>query len=539
MEIITILDPDNGLNFEWRQPFIPTNQTYGAFVAIREWFMGMLKYGDFDSMVLYCPRTSYNDVAHNLEQIPSDYRKRVTLKDLRDLPTALEQDGDKIIHNPGQLAGVNLWRLRKNISPFPFPVTSLNHTFSYPWMRTTILDLLNEDILPCDGIICPSMSAANQLIELVNDVGKDIDETNREALIKRIITFPFGVDIHYFKPRNKIEVRQLLGLPENSEIFLWMGRLSPFDKADLTPLLRIFKKLKIENPDKNPILLVAGNDKYGYSSLLTELSVRLEINDSVLIWTELPTCIIPLLYSSADVFVSPVDNLHETFGISVLEAMSSGLPVIASDLSGYRELIREDSTGYLIKTRWSNIDRFLEPVEGINSWLESHFIASQSIVVDMEHFYKRMDLLLNNEDLRLSMSQKSREHVLNNYSWEKVISLLEAYWKDLIKVSQSVPFTIKPKSFGWYKQYRHCPSQCSEEDIKYDIIQNPILEIEELISLYDISSFIDLQKITYILKEIEKGFSTNKIKEKSTSIPAHEVNFYLQWLHKHGFISVK
>ena len=47
------------------------------------------------------------------------------------------------------------------------------------------------------------------------------------------------------------------------------------------------------------------------------------------------------LWAAADVFLSLVDNIQETFGITPLEAMAAGLPVVASDWDGYRYTMRD------------------------------------------------------------------------------------------------------------------------------------------------------------------------------------------------------
>ena len=56
------------------------------------------------------------------------------------------------------------------------------------------------------------------------------------------------------------------------------------------------------------------------------------------------------VWHAADVFVSPSDNIQETFGLAVLEAMASGLPVVASDWDGYRDLVEDGQTGLLVPT---------------------------------------------------------------------------------------------------------------------------------------------------------------------------------------------
>ena len=56
-------------------------------------------------------------------------------------------------------------------------------------------------------------------------------------------------------------------------------------------------------------------------------------------------------WHAADVFLSLPDNIQETFGLVVVEAMASGLPVVGSDWDGYRDLVVDGETGFLVPTR--------------------------------------------------------------------------------------------------------------------------------------------------------------------------------------------
>ena len=57
-----------------------------------------------------------------------------------------------------------------------------------------------------------------------------------------------------------------------------------------------------------------------------------------------------IAWSSADIFSSLSDNFQETFGITPIEAMASGLPVVVSDWDGYRDSVRHGVEGYLVPT---------------------------------------------------------------------------------------------------------------------------------------------------------------------------------------------
>ena len=56
------------------------------------------------------------------------------------------------------------------------------------------------------------------------------------------------------------------------------------------------------------------------------------------------------VWHAADLVVSLVDNIQETFGLVIVEAMASGLPVVATDWNGYRDLVVDGETGFLVPT---------------------------------------------------------------------------------------------------------------------------------------------------------------------------------------------
>jgi glycosyltransferase involved in cell wall biosynthesis len=55
-------------------------------------------------------------------------------------------------------------------------------------------------------------------------------------------------------------------------------------------------------------------------------------------------------WAAADIFISLADNIQETFGLTPIEAMASGLPVVVTDWDGYKDTVRDGIVGFRLAT---------------------------------------------------------------------------------------------------------------------------------------------------------------------------------------------
>lgn len=108
-------------------------------------------------------------------------------------------------------------------------------------------------------------------------------------------------------------------------------------------------------------------------------------------------------YASADIFAFP--SKVDTFGNVVLEAMSSGLPVVVTDKMGPKEIVDDGNTGYVCK--------------------------------DNAQFLRRLNELIRNSDLRKQMGEKARRYALDR-SWSSVFKRLFEQYETCRKSSDSV-----------------------------------------------------------------------------------------------------
>jgi glycosyltransferase involved in cell wall biosynthesis len=124
------------------------------------------------------------------------------------------------------------------------------------------------------------------------------------------------------------------------KIVIYVGRLEKHKRVDL--LIRAFRRVVKRVPDAQ--MLVIGDG--AYRNGLLRLVGRLKLENHVRFLGFVPRMKLLELYAKASLFVMP--SRYEAFSISLVEAMASGLPVIATRVGGMTELIESAKCGFLI-----------------------------------------------------------------------------------------------------------------------------------------------------------------------------------------------
>lgn len=359
--------------------------------------------------------------------------------------------------NPSTLLG-----MRAAQSNSITPLAVLLHSFSYhSFIHNQLLKVLLGDVYPCDTMICTSRAAHQAISGILDDLAVNLNSRHHTDLRYRgrIDVIPLCVDTETFKPQPRDAARQRLGLPQNALIFLYLGRISAADKADLFPLIRVLQRIASDNVTARPLMVIAGTGQPPAVAALMNYARELGIAGMLLVKLNVPSIEKPQLYAAADLFLFPVDNMQESFGLAPVEAMACGIPQIAADWDGCRDTVVHGETGFLVPTYWTRCDSDLRVTGDLFGWPYDHLSLAESVVVDPEALYRYLQCMITNPDLRCEMGRKSRKRALAEFGYAAIAKVYERLWDELINTARIsrkrniVPAYHGPEYFRWFSHY--------------------------------------------------------------------------------------
>ena len=179
----------------------------------------------------------------------------------------------------------------------------------------------------CNYVTAPT----NTILKILNNYG----------LKKPSSTISCGIDFSEFYPsnQNKKNLKKHLGLPEDKFIFYYHGRIDP-DK-NLFILIKAFHRLIKQN--SNAHLVISGANT-PVKTILVQITKILNLSTHIS-WVAGKRDQRLLEYQAADCFIIP--SIMETQSLVTLQALATGLPVIAANALALPELVHNNKNGYL------------------------------------------------------------------------------------------------------------------------------------------------------------------------------------------------
>ncbi|MCL1945653.1 MAG: glycosyltransferase [Chitinivibrionia bacterium] len=498
-------------------PFIESanadDERLGRLVANYEFLKSLLNYSSFDRFHLFC--LSPNHAQNTINKLIADMsisngaKQKVEIFLYDSLKRQLQTTAYHCFHLGGWTYHFNgTIYLRNAYAKEAFPVTGIIHSLNATAMPSYVQGLITSNAQEYDGVFCTSSDGKEVMrkkISLAENLNKNAKYCGKLSLV------PLGYDFSLDEKMDKTQAKTALNFEQNAKYILYLGRLSPSSKADLYPLLLTFKSLKKRVDFKIKLVLAGGvnpNELKVHKDMIRELGLDYDVQ--LMINFDLAKK--RALISSADVCVAPSDNIQETFGISIIEAAACGIPVVAADIDGYKDLVVQNETGFKIKTTW--LDDF-EPCEMdcLYDFPVMQIMLSQAMAIDCDEMEEKIFLLLSDDDLRKKMGENAAKRAVENYRWDVVIKQYEKEWDYLkeqaIKAGKPKKVAQNPYSNNYLETFSHYPTRIFNENLILSLTsdgEDAVKNTKQIPQAYgDCSTAIDIEYLKKIMEYLSQN----------------------------------
>ncbi len=322
-----------------------------------------------------------------------------------------------------------------------YSLCGISHTMSSANVMDAVAACVSAPTQEWDAIICPSRAIAGSIRALWDEWRSYLADRMgaRSSCPVQLPVIPLGIDAEKFAanrdPARRAAMRQSLGLGEDAFVVLFHGRISFYSKAHPLPILLAAEQVatRIGRP---VVLLFYGHfpsEKFEeeFKALVGDIAYASTVRIIANTDPDYPDGV----WAAADVFTSLADNIQESFGLTPIEAMACGLPVLVSDWDGYRDTVRHGTEGLVIPTTMppagSGLDigfRYLVGEELYGSYLAA---SSQTTAVDVAATTEALAALAADTELRHRLGAAGAARADAVYDWRHIVPAYETLWEEL------------------------------------------------------------------------------------------------------------
>jgi glycosyltransferase involved in cell wall biosynthesis len=434
-----------------------------------------LKHGTFDRYY-FVERRNWAHARQGPRTLPPGFGDdpRIRIVGPRELPS-LEQERELVLMTAGPNL-FNLLPLRVLLQRPAWPLFGVAHSLNGETLSLPLISLLMDDYGDHDAIVC-STPAGRRVIELQLETLRAAIEARTGAVLQSAVqlpVIPLGLDDHALHATPRDDARATLDIASGSTarerepvIVLYFGRFSALTKGDLSPLLLAFRDAHARHPEAE--LVLAGDDtQQQFASTLRERAAAIGLAACVRVIPNPSDSDKRAWLAAADIFVAISDNLQETFGISVAEAMAAGLPVVAADWNGYRDLVTHGESGFLVPTATPRLGVVVDILSSTGNWVGDHLIA-QTTTIDVPGLTCYLAALIDNPGLRQQFGERARREATQRFAWAQVIGAYERLWRDSL-ARGAAPRARRGRvgggvlTYAYQHVFGHYPTRWLEDD---------------------------------------------------------------------------
>lgn len=228
--------------------------------------------------------------------------------------------------------------------------------------------------------------------------------TYYNAPSEKITIIPCGFNPHEFYPLDPLLARMVLNLDPNEKIILQLGRMVPRKGVD--NVIRALAKVRARGLQARLIIVGGGNDSEAEMRRLMEIAEEHDVADTVTFAGQKSREVLKYYYSASNVFITT--PWYEPFGITPLESMACGTPVVGSNVGGIKYTVEDGKTGYLVHPN------------------------------DEEELADKVYEVLTDPILLRKMERNAVRRVNSLFTWSKVSNMMASLYERLMLSSRSV-----------------------------------------------------------------------------------------------------
>lgn len=369
-------------------------------------------------------------------------------------PEMMKVAGIGTLYRPGPDLGYFAW-LRRGLGQRTFSIVGVNHTISDEPATAAIGRFLTAPVQEWDALVCTSAASKAAVTRILDEYAHYLGSLSGGAFKARpqLPLIPLGVDCSALIPPEgdaaaRMAQRSRLGILEDEIVLLYLGRFNHVEKANPIAMY-LAAEQAAQRTGKRIRLLQVGwfptvETEQGFRQLAGLLSPA--VNHQFLDGRAAEN---RRAWFAADIFVSLSDNVQESFGLTPIEAMAAGLPVVVSDWDGYRDSVRDGVDGFRVPT--------LSLPPGMGEALAFIYAAgygghdvmcggaSQSTAVHPGLAASALVKLIEDRDLRRTMGAAGRARARELFDWPVIVRAYQALWAELAERRQAAPEAVPPE----------------------------------------------------------------------------------------------
>lgn len=484
----------------------------GRNVASESFLKAYLSYSDDEQIFLTVDNLDY------VTTLKRRYEKQLDGRDVHSISSTNYDDHSKVgnIFFPSPLIEP-IASKRHLFSPNSWSITGVTHTTSSRRITDGIKHLITAPVYNWDSVICTSTAVKKHLINILDTQKQYLEQRlgKIEYTMANMPVIPLGIftDDFEISTVQRSQAKGSLGVTEEDIVVLYVGRLSFHAKSNPLAMYQALEQAS-KACSRRIVLIEVGwyaNDAIEQAYIAARNKVLNNVRAIFLDGTNIEQR--RLGWSAADIFCSFSDNLQETFGITPVEAMAAGLPVIASDWNGYKDTIRHGVEGFLVETTMPRAGtggelsiRYQLDVDTYDRYCG---YTSSLIEVNIDLAAHYLSELVENQPLRLKMGNAAKNRAVATYSWSTIIPLYKELWASNAEKrasfddsSQNIPSNHYSDPFI---DFGHYPTAQISQDMKVKLnSENRGMALERYRSLMTLA-MVNYSSITHPQEhEIEK-----------------------------------